>query len=65
MLDKWNCKVFVEVCIHTVDISEACVGFSGYRIIASLALKAIIMITADDKFEVFLFFREIKVWNFM
>ena len=31
-----------------VDISEACLGFPGYRIVALLILKALITTTAND-----------------
>ena len=50
-------KVFVEACIYRVDISEACLGFSGYRIVALLILKALITTTASDSlifFSIFL-----------
>ena len=54
-------EVFLEVCIYRVDISEACLGFSGYRIVAFLMLKALITTTAIDSFIFFYFFLE-KIW---
>ena len=49
-------EIFVEVCANRVDISEACLGFSGYRFVALLTLKAIIRTTADDSLLLFFFF---------
>ena len=54
-------EVFVEVCIYRVDISEACLGFSGYRIVALLILKALITTTASDSL-IFLFYCLEKIW---
>ena len=51
-------EVFVEVCIYRVDISEACLGFSDYRIVALLILKALITTTASDCLIFFYFFGE-------
>ena len=53
-------KVFLEVCMHRIDISEACLGFSVYKIFALLTLKVLIMTTADGSFLYFLFFGENK-----
>ena len=48
-------EIFVEVCINKVDIFEACLGFSDYRIVGLLTLKEIIMTTADN--SLLFFFR--------
>ena len=53
-------EVFVEV-----GIPEACLGFSGYRIVALLILKALIATTASDNLICFSIFRRKYGLTFM